>query len=77
MSFSFQMQRDLQFDHTEEVLKIADDHTPELFHTPKTKVHFVKCVKDPAKLGGWGCTAGGNRLGTCLWKGRQSDTGFW
>ena len=54
MSFSFQIHNDLQFDHNEEVLKIADDNTPELFHTPKTKVHFVKCVKDPDKLGGWG-----------------------
>lgn len=54
MSFSFQIHHDLQFDHNEEVLKIADDNTPELFHTPKTKVHFVKCVKDPEKLGGWG-----------------------
>ena len=53
MSFSFQIHHDLQFDHNEEVLKIADANTPELFHTPKTKVHFVKCVKDSDKLGGW------------------------
>ena len=49
MSFSFQVHRDLQFDHNKELLKIAEDNTPELLHTLKTDVHFVKCVKDSSK----------------------------
>ena len=54
MSFSFQIHRDLQFDHNKELLKIAEDNTPELLHTLKTDVYFVKCVKDSSKLGGCG-----------------------
>ena len=77
MSFSFQVHRDLQFDHNKELLKIAEDNTPELLHTLKTDVHFVKCVKDSSKLGGVWNSACRYRLDTLLWKRGYSSIRFW
>ena len=45
MSFSFQIHHDLQFDHNEEILKIADDNTPELFHTPNKSTFCKVCER--------------------------------
>ena len=53
MGFQFQVNQNLDFDHNTELLKIAEENKPTIFHTKKDDVRVVKCVKEKSKLGGY------------------------
>lgn len=54
MAFTFQINRDLSFQHDESLLAKADSNRPEIFCTPIVPTRIVDIVPDPAKLNGFG-----------------------
>ena len=54
MAFTFQINRDVKFNHNEALLKKAEENRPEIFKTKAVPKRIVDLVKDETKLNGWG-----------------------
>ena len=54
MAFTFQINRDVKFNHNEALLKKAEENRPEIFKTKVVPKRIVELVKDETKLNGWG-----------------------
>lgn len=53
MAFQFQINRDLRFNHNEELLEKAQKFTPVILHKEKLSVGLGELVQDASKLEGW------------------------
>ena len=54
MAFTFQINRDVKFNHNEALLKKAEENRPEIFKTKAVPKRIAELVKDETKLNGWG-----------------------
>lgn len=54
MAFTFQINRDVKFNHNETLLKKAEENRPEIFKTKAVPRRIVELTKDGTKLNGWG-----------------------
>ncbi len=54
MAFTFQINRDVKFNHNEALLKKAEENHPEIFKTKAAPKRIVEIIPDETKLNGWG-----------------------
>lgn len=54
MAFTFQINRDVKFNHNEALLKKAEENHPEIFRTKAAPKRIVEIIPDETKLNGWG-----------------------
>ena len=54
MAFTFQINRDVKFNHNEGLLEKSEKNRPEIFKTKVVPKRIVELVKDEKKLNGWG-----------------------
>ena len=54
MAFTFQINRDVKFNHNEGLLEKSEKKRPEIFKTKVVPKRIVDLAKDEKKLKGWG-----------------------
>lgn len=54
MAFTFQINRDVKFNHNEGLLEKSEKNRPEIFKTKVVPKRIVDLAKDEKKLKGWG-----------------------